>query len=289
LLKPCKIIKTETDGLGEPVSKELSQRLLIAAVGIPLLIWVFYSGGIVLRLGLGLISVIGMWEYRKIIFKDKPLWVSVDIVFAICIYIFYGSLMKNLVPSCQLPAWICIAFFFVLRSLVWLAGKTGTRTFKNYILTVWGLFYLAVLPGLIYLIDASYHEKRLLLLLLILIWITDSTAYFIGIRFGKHRGIFPMSPNKSLEGFIAGLTAPFVFVILLYIFNRQWNITHLAVAALSAGVFGQLGDLLESKLKRIGGVKDSSNIIPGHGGILDRFDSLLVAGPVMYCLLTFIP
>jgi len=270
------------------VTKELSSRLLVSIIGIPFLIWVFYSGGIILRTGLGLLTALGMWEYRKILFKDKSFWVFVDIILAVCVYLSTSLFIKKMCPTCLIPNWVYISFFFALQTIAWLARKTVDHTLKDYFLTIWGLFYIAVLTGLIFRIDSGYHDGHLLLLLVILIWITDSAAYFIGMRFGKHRGIFPMSPKKSMEGFLAGLVAPFFVVFIIYAFYPKWSMQNLIIAAICAGLFGQLGDLLESKLKRIGCVKDSSDIIPGHGGILDRFDSLLVAGPVMYCLLTFI-
>ncbi len=270
------------------MSNELKQRLLISVIGIPFLIWLFYTGGLILMIGLGLLTAIGTWEYRKILFKDNPVWLIVDIVLAICVYLSACMLKEKLCPSCSVPNWAYIAFFFVLQSIAWLGRKAGERGIKDYLLTIWGLFYIAILSGVIFRIDAMY-DNHLLLVLLILIWITDCSAYFIGMRFGKRRGIFPMSPNKSMEGFIAGLLGPLLFAFITYFVYPVWKIEYLLIAAISAGLFGQLGDLLESKIKRIGGVKDSSNLIPGHGGILDRFDSLLIAGPVMYCLLTLIP
>lgn len=267
------------------MSKELSQRLTIAVIGIPLLLWVLYTGGIALRIALGLLTVIGTWEYRKMLFKDKPIWIVIDIIIALCVYLSASLVKEKLCPTCLIPSWATIAYFFALQSLVWFARLKGKPDLRNYMLTLWGLLYIAVIPGLIFRIDLTYHEQHLLLLLVILIWITDSAAYFIGMRFGKHRGIFPMSPKKSLEGFIAGFTAPILAVLLLFKYGSITSFTILLLTALSAGLFGQLGDLLESKLKRMSGVKDSSSIIPGHGGVLDRFDSLLLAGPVMYIML----
>ena len=270
------------------MSNELKQRLTFAVVGIPIVIWLFFTGGVVLQVFIGLTSAIGMWEYRKMMFQDKLIWTIIDILIAIGVFLFASMVKERFCPSCLISSWAYIAFLFVLQSLLWFARKSEKPAFKNYLLTLWGLIYLAILSGLIFRIDLMYHEKHLLLMLVILIWITDSAAYFIGMKYGKHRGIFPVSPKKSLEGFIAGLLAPFIAVSLIYMFNRNWTFAELSIAALCAGLLGQLGDLLESKLKRAGGVKDSSNLIPGHGGVLDRFDSLLLAGPVMYCLLILV-
>ncbi|HNU97951.1 MAG TPA: phosphatidate cytidylyltransferase, partial [Candidatus Syntrophosphaera thermopropionivorans] len=113
----------------------------------------------------------------------------------------------------------------------------------------------------------------------------DSVAYFIGMKWGRHRGIFPISPKKSIEGFIAGIIAPFIIMIILYFIGIIKSYQDLILVAVAAGIFGQLGDLVESMIKRFCGVKDSSKLIPGHGGILDRFDSILLAGSFLYCSL----
>jgi phosphatidate cytidylyltransferase len=104
---------------------------------------------------------------------------------------------------------------------------------------------------------------------------------------GKHRNIFAASPKKSIEGFISGFVAAFIAAYLLGILFGYTNVQIIAMAV-AAGIFGQFGDLFESILKRDAGVKDSSNLLPGHGGILDRFDSLLIAAPVLYLLLDLI-
>jgi phosphatidate cytidylyltransferase len=261
---------------------------LVSAVLIPLALWLFYTGGIILQLFLGLASAAGMWEYRKILFHDKPASKVININISFCLFVFISNLRSTLYPQIALPTWVVLTLFLAIQSMIWLISRTYDQTFKDYLLTLWGLIYLAIFPALIFRIDVLYHYEYLLLLLIMLIWVTDSAAYFIGMRFGKHRGIFPVSPMKSLEGFIAGFIAPFVFVVLLHLFVPNIKLQLLLIAAVSAGLFGQMGDLLESKIKRMGKVKDSSNLIPGHGGILDRFDSLLIAGPVMYCLLTLI-
>jgi phosphatidate cytidylyltransferase len=106
------------------------------------------------------------------------------------------------------------------------------------------------------------------------------------VKFGKRRNIVAVSPRKSLAGFIAGGLAPWVILLILYLVKFDvLPIGELALIAIAAGIFGQIGDLVESMLKRFCGVKDSSNLIPGHGGILDRSDSILLAGSFLFCAL----
>ena len=120
------------------------------------------------------------------------------------------------------------------------------------------------------------------------IWVCDSAAYFIGSALGKHK-LFPrVSPKKSWEGAIAG----FIFAVVTLIAARELlldilSLTDAVIIGILIGIFGQLGDLVESLLKRDAGVKDSSSIIPGHGGIFDRFDSILFTVPIVYLYFYF--
>jgi phosphatidate cytidylyltransferase len=134
-------------------------------------------------------------------------------------------------------------------------------------------------------IDLRQHSIHLLFFALALNWAGDSTAYYVGRKFGKHKLAPIVSPKKSWEGAIASVIGSVIFG-LLYLgrFMPQiawWNVTLMAVVA---NIAGQFGDLAESAMKRGAGVKDSGNLLPGHGGILDRVDSSLFALPVVYAL-----
>jgi phosphatidate cytidylyltransferase len=125
--------------------------------------------------------------------------------------------------------------------------------------------------------------------ILAIIWICDSAAYYIGSAVGKHK-LFPrVSPNKSWEGAVAGFVCAVISAILLKIFFLNYlSMESAVVFGIIIGTIGQMGDLVESLFKRDAGVKDSSNIIPGHGGVLDRFDSLILTSPVIYLYIDFI-
>ena len=140
------------------------------------------------------------------------------------------------------------------------------------------------------------HSKWLMLALFILIWVNDSGAYIVGSLMAKRKGgnhkMFPrVSPAKSWEGLIGG----FIFDLIAgYVFFRigwtaDMGLTNSLFFALAVGVFGTLGDLMESLFKRTLGVKDSGKFMPGHGGVLDRFDSLLLAVPVVYFFFVYLP
>lgn len=121
------------------------------------------------------------------------------------------------------------------------------------------------------------------------IWTCDSVAYFIGRKFGKHKLFERVSPNKTWEGAIGGfIGAVTAFLIAGTIALPYLSLGHALICGCIIGVFGQLGDLVESLLKRDADVKDSSSLIPGHGGVLDRFDSLLFVAPLIFFYLDFI-
>ena len=140
-----------------------------------------------------------------------------------------------------------------------------------------GFYYFNVIreEGLVYIFYALF-----------VVWVTDSGAYFIGRSMGKRKLWPDMSPNKTIEGSIGGIICALAVAVLFAIFSDiQIPVLKLMIVTVVLSIFGQIGDLAESALKRHYDVKDSGNIMPGHGGILDRFDSLLFVMPLLHLLL----
>lgn len=159
---------------------------------------------------------------------------------------------------------------------------------KRFILTT---FYLT--SAFIFLILIANNDKQFTPLLLlgtfVLIWVNDTGAYFVGKNFGKQK-LFPsVSPKKTVEGFLGGLFFACVASYFIASFTETLDFTNWLVLAIIASVFGTLGDLIESKFKRQAGVKDSGVIMPGHGGLLDRLDSIIFAAPFLYLFLRLFP
>lgn len=149
--------------------------------------------------------------------------------------------------------------------------------------TLAGIFYVALLFGFQAAIHRGYQGKQWLMFLYLVIWASDTGAYYIGTAFGKHRLYEKISPKKSIEGLIGGILASLVIALLC----RLWLVPSLgpleaAVLGAVLALVGTIGDLVESLLKRSVGVKDSGTIIRGHGGMLDRMDSMMFAAPVLY-------
>jgi phosphatidate cytidylyltransferase len=125
--------------------------------------------------------------------------------------------------------------------------------------------------------------------LFVSVWVCDSAAYFAGRAFGAHKLFERVSPKKTWEGAVAGVAgAVAAFVAAKFLVLPYLSVTSAVICGIIVGVIGQLGDLVESLLKRDAGVKDSSALIPGHGGVLDRFDSILFSAPIIYFYLDFV-
>jgi len=165
----------------------------------------------------------------------------------------------------------------------------------NIAITGFGILYVSVpfsilnffvfsgLPG-----NTSYNYG-LLISIFVFIWVNDSGAYLFGVKYGRHRLFERISPKKSWEGFLGGLITSIIAAWIMSVVFSQFSFSSMVVIAIVTVVAGTLGDLVESMIKRSVGVKDSGRFMPGHGGLLDRFDSLLLASPVIFFILQFLP
>lgn len=172
-----------------------------------------------------------------------------------------------------------LAYIFFICACIWYV-HTPRANISDVAITIFGPLYTSVLFTSIILlrsVDSSWRGGLFTFFVMATIWINDSAAYFVGTRFGKHKLAPKISPNKSWEGFLGGMLGSVVVFIAISFVLPQLKLTiPLAIiAGLVTGGFGVLGDLFESRIKRSVGVKDSGNIMPGHGGLLDRSDSML--------------
>lgn len=150
---------------------------------------------------------------------------------------------------------------------------------------VWIVVPLALLSGFFNLAEEhKWRETGLLLGFFLILWIYDSGAYIFGSMFGKHRMLERISPKKSWEGFAGGTLAGLLIAYIISASFTEFSVLQWLLIGISIVIFGTIGDLTESMFKRNAGVKDSGKILPGHGGILDRFDAVLIAAPVVYIL-----
>jgi len=183
-----------------------------------------------------------------------------------------------------IPALIIIFLFEVFSEKnAILQNSAVTFTGFIYVAIPFSLLNFIVYPG--YPVTAEFNPV-ILTGMLFIIWIYDTTAYLSGTAFGKHKINRRVSPNKSWEGVIGGTIAALLMGILNSLIFRQYEIINWLIISFLSIIFGTLGDLFESGIKRRLKVKDSGTILPGHGGLLDRLDSLLFVIPVVYVWLT---
>lgn len=239
----------------------------------------------------GAILATGLFEFYRMMEKDTSHAISkiFNISMGIIIFLSVFLYIKGITVY-ALPAAILVYLLILIASSVFIRRED---IFHGIIYSVFGQIYITMPLGLLMLISYSYQNSIPgggsdwvpILALFVFIWVNDTAAYFIGSLIGKHKLIEHISPKKSVEGFIAGiiftLLASFIFTKIYHEFSTVFWIGYGAVVAL----FGTLGDLFESLIKRTSSVKDAGHLIPGHGGILDRIDSLLVAVPAVYLYL----
>ncbi|HEM49397.1 MAG TPA: phosphatidate cytidylyltransferase [Caldithrix sp.] len=270
---------------------ELSIRILVALLGIPLLLFVILQGDIYFFSVIVLIAVISQWEMYKIL-QSKAIHISIIPGYALGILLLFFTAYgfnTNL---------ILISFFALLFLFAFEMFRNKGSAILNIAGTLLGIIYpVAFLAALLFLrfnIDkilpkTGYNPAGMFIITMFAsIWLCDTFAYFFGKALGKHRLFERVSPKKSIEGAIAGL----IGAILIFFISKWIGFLHISnvlvlICGIIVGTLGQLGDLVESWFKRDAGVKDSSSILPGHGGMLDRFDSLMFIAPafVMFYLL----
>lgn len=273
---------------GEPRRTTLSNlqlRLLSAAVGIPVLIVVTYVGGWPFALVAGAIAVLAAAEFTHgFLIPSQPL----PAVWALAPGFMAAGLM---VAGAQAsPAFIGVGV--VLAAGMAVAGLSRTNLFgprKPLRVYATALVYIGLLFSTIVLLRDGDDGRTWVLLALFATFAVDTGAYAVGKAIGRHKMAPAISPGKTWEGAVGGLVGGAAAVAGLHaLFDLQAGATAVGVLALAVPGAAILGDLLESWLKRRMGIKDASGFIPGHGGFLDRLDSILLVTPVVYLVATFV-
>jgi phosphatidate cytidylyltransferase len=223
-----------------------------------------------------------IWEFNKMISLKN--YAS---------YIFYAFVLFLMLQRQESYATVLVLAITLLSSL-FLIYQLFTKkqiTFSTDRAKL-GVTIRYVIFSMCFLVLLPFHKNTfhpyLVISVLSIIWINDSFAFFIGKNFGTHK-LFPsVSPKKTIEGFLGGLTFSLIAALLISKFNLEFSMINWLVIGVIVSVVGTIGDLVESKFKRQAKIKDSGNIMPGHGGILDRLDSLLFAAPFVYLYINFI-
>ena len=251
---------------------------VVAAVFV-LLPALIFSHTVVFPLAVGIVTVIGIFEMLKCIGLHKRLSLAIPIYLAALVLpmgVRYCEDRMLLATVCFIFAVAYLIYLFV--HIIWSHGSLGFS--DGALLFITSLYIIAAMSCIVYIRDFGEGGKYGYLLIFIGAWITDIFAYFTGRFLGKHKLIEDVSPKKTIEGSIGGIvfcTLSFVVfgVVINAFFNGSANLIFLAVCGFIASVVSQVGDLIMSVIKRHYGIKDYGKIFPGHGGMLDRFDSVL--------------
>ncbi len=263
----------------------IGKRLLASAIFLPCLIIIARRGGFYYLALIDIMILIGLWEfYRMMEAKGLRPYKAIGILSGLALswyFFFQQGIYANF--------FLNIVFLAVMA--LELARREKGMAVYHISVTIFGVFYVAWLGSHLILLRELPHLKGLdyslgfsfVVVVFVLTWCYDTGAYTIGRLFGKHK-IFPsISPGKTLEGAFGGAAFSIAGILIARMIVAEYlSILQAIVLAATASVVGQLGDLVESMIKRDVKIKDSSDAIPGHGGVLDRFDSLLFTSPLIY-------
>ncbi|MEX0602444.1 MAG: phosphatidate cytidylyltransferase [Bacteroidota bacterium] len=306
----------------------LPRRLAVAIVAIPLMVWLTMQGGYLFLLMVVIMSTLSLREFYhlteargahpvKLLGLVSGILVTGAFVYEraqVDLYLFFEQQGIRLAMFSQLQFLFVVLIIFLLSVLIVELFRTRGSALQNIGSTVSGVLVVSLcfgtLVGLRELFPYGFPVHRLqaagliesadlatihrwggftVVAMFASIWMCDTAAYFAGLSFGKHK-LFPrVSPGKSWEGGVVGLLAAIGTMLAARSMMLDYlSVHHALVIGILIGVFGQVGDLVESRLKRDAGVKDSSGLLPGHGGMYDRFDSLVFLSPILYLYVDFV-
>lgn len=267
------------------MTSNLTKRLLVAGLGIPALVAIAYFGGPWLYFFCILVSVLASWELAAMLLAKK---IRVGKRLATLLVIVLVSMFQFSEFGQQ---GLLVVFMLFLLAAALKLVETGIDNYTSRLaMAILASIYPGFFISFSILIRREYAPIGWVLLLFVFVntWIADTFAYAFGRWLGKRKLAPSISPNKTWAGFLFAFPGGFIAAFLARPFLHDVDLRLLLLLSSIATLFGQAGDLIESAIKRDCGVKDSSNLIPGHGGVLDRFDSLIIALPAVYFTLKFI-
>lgn len=257
-------------------------RLLSGIVLVILALILIIAGGNVLLAATFLISCIGMYELYRIFKMEKSV---IALTGYLAAAVFYTNLKWNYIPDMMM---LVLGFLIIL---MFVYVFTYPKYQANQVMAVFfGMFYVAAMLSYVYQIRMLDRGLYLAFLVFICSWGCDTCAYCVGMLIGKHKMSPKLSPKKSIEGAVGGilgvalLTALYCYIFRTPMEMKQGEILVLSVIAAIAAFISMIGDLCASAIKRNYDIKDYGHLIPGHGGIMDRFDSMIITAPIIYYL-----
>ena len=253
-----------------------------------------FSGTFVLPTAISTVIVVSLYELYRCMGVHKKLYLTIPSYLMTVLSTFsvrYADIFGGYARVCMM-LFVVLAFYLVLTfvSIIWSHGKLPFNDgLSVFVMTV---YIISAMTSLIFVRDFGDSGIMLFILVFIGAFVTDIFAYFTGVFFGKHKLIEDVSPKKTIEGSIGGIvfcTVSFVLfgVIADLAFGKDANLIFMAISGVIISIISQVGDLIMSVVKRHYGIKDYGRLFPGHGGMLDRLDSILVVSLCMAAICVF--
>jgi phosphatidate cytidylyltransferase len=260
-------------------------REITALVAAPIAIWLIgWSHEYVFDAAMALIAVLALHEFLSL-GKAKGYDVPTVLCIAIMLVIMAAFIIAELsVELGMFAALLIIPAWYVV------ARKDLESSLPSSAIAVLATTYVGMLGGSLIRLRNDFPEgSKLVFFLLLVVWLGDSGAYYVGKTFGKHKLSPRISPKKTVEGLAGGIAASIITAVIIHFtFFEAFPLLHAIIAGVILSFAGVVGDLAESMWKRSAAVKDSGTLIPGHGGFLDRFDSILFTAPILYTYWTLL-
>ena len=229
-----------------------------------------------------ILAVITLNEFLKLVNLKG---IIVYIILAISFYFLSYKEINSSIILILLSVTILVNLFLIRDILV--LNKTSLFKSKRYFCIIFyiisGFVFLSLIP-----FTNKVFEPKIILGIFILVWTNDTFAYLVGKGVGKRKLMEKISPKKTIEGFFGGMAGALLASFIFFKFTSIYNLIFWLFLALLVSVLGTIGDLIQSKFKRLAGVKNSGNIMPGHGGVYDRLDSIVFASPFIYLFIIII-
>ena len=264
------------------------KRWITGLVALPFLIYLIYHGGVPFLLLITLAGICSLWEYFRIVFNDDRQALS-------SVILWWGYVASLMILGAAFFDGLAGVAVVIALNLV-IVGLFSVFIYKNNPQVgdiiqkqVQGIVYIPLLLSFLIIIRREADGMTWIYFLLAIIFAGDISAYYVGSYLGRHKLNPAVSPGKTIEGAAGGLAGNILAgAVGIFFFLPTWPWATGVVFFVTIGIAGQVGDLFESELKRSSSIKDSSGLLPGHGGFLDRIDALLFASPVAYLFKMFI-
>jgi len=254
-------------------------REITAAILSPIAIWIIgWAPNPLFDVVIGIIGTLALYEFL-VLGKRKGYTVPIVICIAAMLFIVAAFILEPI----SVEMGVFVALIVIPASYVFAPGNLDDALPSSGI-AVLATLYVGMLGGSLVRLHNDFPEgPKLIFFLLLVVWLGDAGAYYCGKNFGKHKMSPRISPKKTVEGGIGGaITSVITAIVIHFTFFKNFPLLHAVIAGVILSFTGMLGDLAESMWKRSAAVKDSGTLIPGHGGFLDRFDSIFYTAPILY-------